>query len=204
MNYQMTPLFFYSFRLILMGAVCLLLAFGGVNAPILYFILLGIVLALWVSLRLHRLADEGPVYLPAQKSEWMVYVQGIPVRETRSALGNPYFQDPLRLQNFFRRFFLIKLLMQMGILLLLLRQLTIFGFDNGYFMMILLAIALLVTGGLLLRIWRTLRMLNAIYQQNWLLEEHQREGITYYRAYFRVLIKRRPTLQPALVELLML
>ncbi len=101
MNYQTTTLWFYSpYHLLLVVAV-IAATFLGLTAPILYFLVIGLLFPVLVSMRLHILSENGKATLIKEREEWMVYVQGIPVHETRASLKNPCFSTPERLRQFF-------------------------------------------------------------------------------------------------------
>ncbi|MTD40635.1 hypothetical protein GIX45_18790 [Erwinia sp. CPCC 100877] len=114
MNYQTTSLFFYSGKIFLGALLCLSLVYWDVTAPVFYLLMTGIVFPVAISLRLHTLAERGVMFHPKVSSEWMVYVHGIPVRETRSVLSNPGSFSPEKLRAFFIRAFGIKCCMQLS------------------------------------------------------------------------------------------
>ena len=91
MNYQVAPFWIYSGKLaffILSGVVS---AFYGIGAFMGYLLFNGLVWQVVVSLRLHRLKEKGLISRDNDISRWLVYVNGIPVREDRAILKNPCF-----------------------------------------------------------------------------------------------------------------
>ncbi len=100
MNYQSASLFIYTVRIFFAVCLCGALALVGISAPIFYLLAMGLAYPVIVSIRLHSLSEKGVALLPKEKSEWMVYVHGIPVRETRTSLTNPYFFSAESMQKF--------------------------------------------------------------------------------------------------------
>jgi predicted DNA-binding transcriptional regulator len=112
MNYQMTSIYFYSFKAMLWAAFCLTISFFGSPAPFLFLLILGIVFPVVISVRLHTLTEQGAVLNNSQAEEWLVFVNGIPVQETRRPLSNPFFYSTQRATQFFRRAFLMRAVIQ--------------------------------------------------------------------------------------------
>ncbi|MDG0797340.1 hypothetical protein [Pectobacterium punjabense] len=122
MNYQSTSLFIYTVRIFFAVCLCGALALVGISSPIFYLLAMGLVYPVILSLRLHSLSEKGIVFLPKEKSEWMVYVHGIPVRETRTSLTNPYFFSAESIRTFSLRAYIGKLLVQICAVILLVQQ----------------------------------------------------------------------------------
>lgn len=122
MNYQSASIFIYTVRIFFAICLCGLLALIGISAPLFYLFVMGLVYPVILSVRLHSLSEKGVALLPKEKSEWMVYVHGIPVRETRSALTNPYFFSIESVKTFFLRAYFGKLLIQICAVVLLVQQ----------------------------------------------------------------------------------
>ncbi|SCB87016.1 hypothetical protein [Kosakonia oryziphila] len=122
MNYQTTAFPLYSPRYILLGVFYLALAFFGLPAPFLYGLLMGLVFPVLVSMRLHTLSQRGQVTLLSEISNWKVYIQGIPLEEQRASLKNPCFHTSERLQQFYWRGFIARLILQLMTLGLLIQQ----------------------------------------------------------------------------------
>ncbi|KEY59842.1 hypothetical protein [Serratia sp. DD3] len=155
------------------------LAFFGINAPIFYFLLVGLVIPVGISVRLHQLKEKSLVVIPKELSQWTVYVQGIPVQENRSVLTNPCFAIQTHLQAFFFRAFMVKGLIQGATLLMLIAQL--FRTTNPW----ILPIGLFVAVWLVLKCIDTGKILVAVARQTWSLEEVTSEtGTSWYRAGF--------------------
>ncbi|WP_431225779.1 hypothetical protein ACQ86O_19480 [Serratia sp. L9] len=156
------------------------LAFFGITAPIFYGLLAGLVMPVVVSMRLHQLAEKSLVVIPKQLTHWTVYVQGIPVQETRNSLTNPCFAIGDQLQTFFWRAFFLKFVIQAGALLMLLLQLWPFS-----------DIWVVLGGGLLVGIWLwvkcvdTGKTLASVKNQTWVVEEvRSAMDSLWYRADF--------------------
>jgi uncharacterized membrane protein len=124
MNYQVVPFWFYSGKALLAVLAAIGLGVCGVSAAFFYCLLLALVWPVAVSMRLHQLAEKGVAMNPRRASQWMVYVQGIPVQETRQVLTNPCFALENRMRTFFLCAFTAKTLLQMALLLLLITQLA--------------------------------------------------------------------------------
>ncbi len=103
MNYQNTALLIYAPLYVLFVVIGFGLAFMGLSAPIFYGLCMGLIFPVAISMRLHTLSESGRALLLKETTHWTVYVQGIPVQETRSSLKNPCFSTPQRLQQFFMR-----------------------------------------------------------------------------------------------------
>ncbi|AOR57365.1 hypothetical protein [Pectobacterium parmentieri] len=122
MNYQSTSLFIYTTRIFFAICLCGALAVAGISAPVFYLLAMKLAYPVILSLRLHRLSEKGIAFLPKEKSEWMVYVHGIPVRETRTSLTNPYFFSAESIRTFSLRAYIGKLLVQICAVILLVQQ----------------------------------------------------------------------------------
>lgn len=180
MNYQMAPFWFYSGRLVLLVLLAVGLAFFGVTALVFYGLLAGLMIPVVVSMRLHQLAEKSLVVIPKERSQWTIYVHGIPVQETRNTLTNPCFAIADHLRTFFLRAFIIKLLLQVGALMLLISQL--WSFADVW---IILGIGLLVALWLLAKGIDTGRSLAAVIKQKWVVDEIRSESDSiWYRAGF--------------------
>ncbi|HGM5489286.1 TPA: hypothetical protein ACKP1B_005559 [Serratia fonticola] len=166
MNYQMAPFWFYSGKLVLLVLLAVGLAFTGITALVFYGLLAGLVMPVAVSMRLHQLAEKSLVVIPKERSQWTVYVHGIPVQETRNTLTNPCFAIAEHLRTFFLRAFISKLLLQVGALMLLISQL--WSFVDVW---IILVVGLLVMLWLLAKCIDTGRSLGAVIKQTWIVDE---------------------------------
>lgn len=181
MNYQMAPFWFYSGRLVLLVLLAVGLAFFGITAPIFYGLLIGLAMPVVISMRLHQLAEKSLVAIPKALSRWTVYVQGIPVQETRNSLTNPCFAIQQLLRAFFLRAFTFKLLVQIGALLMLLLQLWQ-RIDERW---IVLGVGLSVAVWLLVKCVDTASALAAVVKHGWLVDEVRSETDSiWYRGGF--------------------
>lgn len=198
MKYQSANMLVSSAKIAVIAMLCLLVSFVGLSASALYLLIIGLAFSVWVSIALHHLTE---------KAQWMTYVQGIPVRETRSSLKNPCFITVARLSSFFTRFLIIKMLIQLALIYLALQQtlhLTITL--SPYLLLALRIIAVVIVCILIQRVWLTVKALLALRRSEWVFEEVQKEGFSYYQAYIIKQDKksRERRLQPALTELLAL
>lgn len=180
MNYQMAPFWFYSGKVVLLVLLAIGLAFFGITAPVFYGLLAGLAMPVAVSMRLHQLAEKSLVVIPKELTQWTVYVQGIPVQETRSSLTNPCFAIVDQLQTFFWRAFFLKFVIQAGALLMLLLQL--WPFSDIWFV---LGCGLLVGVWLLIKCVDTAKTLASVKNQTWFVEEVRSAADSlWYRAEF--------------------
>ncbi|MFW0767629.1 hypothetical protein ACN0IV_17560 [Trabulsiella odontotermitis] len=119
MNYQTSALWFYHPGALLAVILAGLLAFFGFSAAFGYLLLTGLVWPVAISMYLHTQKEGKKVWSPHENSQWVVYVNGIPVREDRAVLTNPGFASEEKTRRFFLASFLIKLAIQAGCLYLL-------------------------------------------------------------------------------------
>ncbi|HHC5224496.1 hypothetical protein M5R23_18625 [Citrobacter freundii] len=100
MNYQIFPLFFMRITALLFFLLAVGLSFIGISSLITYFVLIGIVFPVIVSMHLHRLNEAGTALTLTENTQWMVYIHGFPAQEQRSVLKNPCFFSQARLRQF--------------------------------------------------------------------------------------------------------
>jgi len=177
MNYQTTALWFYSpYHLLLVFAV-IAATFLSLTAPILYFLVIGLLFPVLVSMRLHILSENGKATLMKEREEWMVYVQGIPVHEKRASLKNPCFPTPERLRQFFMRGFIARAVIQLAAIAMLIDQaranplVSYEGLAAGTMLVLLL-----------IPLYRTARAIPDVHAGKWALQEI--DAATGYQAYF--------------------
>ncbi|CFR22177.1 hypothetical protein [Yersinia frederiksenii] len=207
MRYQSANMLVSSAKIASIATLCMLVAFFGLTASIFYLLILGLVFSIWVSIALHHQTEKGFAHLITDKTQWMTYVQGIPVRETRSSLKNPCFITVARLSSFFTLFLIIKMLIQLALIYLALQQtlhLTITL--SPYLLLALRIIGVVMACILIQRVWLTVKTLLALRRSEWVFEEVPKEGFSYYQAYIIKHDKKsgEQRLQPALAELLAL
>ncbi len=191
MNYQTTAFPLYSPLYILLGVFCLALAFFGFPAPFLYGLLMGIVFPVLVSMRLHTLSEKGQATLLSEVSNWKVYMQGIPLEEQRSSLKNPCFRTPERLQQFFWRGFIARLLLQLMALALLIHQMQEIEWTSY---VVIAAVAAFIL--LLLPVYHTLTTLRGMRAGAWTLQRV--EAANGYQAFFQEKMRVRTALDALL------
>ncbi len=124
MNYQSSSLLFYSGKLFVGMVISITLALFGASAPVFYLFFIGLILPIAISLRLHILKQMGVVTIPEEASEWLIYVNGIPVRETRSSLKNPGFFSAVRAKTFFSIAFGVKLTFQLTAFIIMIPEMS--------------------------------------------------------------------------------
>lgn len=194
MNYQTSALWFYKPFYFLAVLLCLGCIAFGLSSPLFYIMMMGLLLPIVVSMRLHTLSEAGNAWLISDRSDWIVYVNGIPVQEQRSALNNPCFTTPERLKQFYLRGFASKLLIQLVALVMLCSQVK-----DASLMSVKALTAAIVLCLLVLLLASTLRTLSMIGKQQWEIQTMtSKAGTQWYQAFF--LKKQRA--QPALSRLL--
>nr|WP_314265580.1 hypothetical protein [uncultured Moellerella sp.] len=117
-----------------------------------------------VSLRLHRLKEKGLVLPQSNQAEWLVYINGIPVKETRNELTNPCFAFEQDVSIFFLRAISIKLIIQLSALIMLVQQTLLLDY---YW---LIAIAIMVELFIAYRCYHSIIALKNIIKGIWLIE----------------------------------
>ncbi|MEI7374795.1 hypothetical protein [Dickeya chrysanthemi] len=157
---------FYAFRLFMGLLLFFGSAFFGIIAPMAYAGFIAILLPVAISLRLHHLKESGICFLPKKEENWLVYIQGIPVYEKRTPLINPYFFDKTTLTIFFQRAFSLKLVSQLVILYFLIKQTL--AIQSAW----LYISPIFIMPWLLFSTYKTFRDIQAIHQQNWVIEEY--------------------------------
>lgn len=178
MNYQTSALLFYSGKIFAGVLLCLFLGFFGITAPAFYLLFVGLIIPLFISLRLHSLKERGAVMLPANNSEWIVYVNGIPVRETRSTLSNPGFFSIDRARLFFASATGVKCCVQLASIILLVQQVS----EAPGWLYLAAAIAL---GWMGYSLWQSTRALQSVLTRQWLIQPRDSaSGSQWYFGYF--------------------
>lgn len=177
MNYQNTALLIYAPLYVLFVVTGFGLAFMGLSAPIFYGLCMGLIFPVVISMRLHTLSESGQALLLKETTHWTVYVQGIPVQETRSSLKNPCFSTPQRLQQFCMRTLLARLVLQVASVALVVQQASANPLSPGYGAAAFVALIIL-----LVPLYRTVLLLRKMHNGEWALQ--QLEGIDGYQAFF--------------------
>lgn len=193
MNYQTTALWFYKPFYFLAVLLCLGCTFLGLSSPLFYIMMTGLILPVVVSMRLHTLSEAGNAWLIKDNSDWMVYVNGIPVQEQRSTLNNPCFSSPERLKQFYLRGFGGKLAIQIVAVVMLFNQ----GKESDVMSFAGLVEALLLCL-LVILLASTFRTLSQIRKQQWDIQAvTSKAGMQCYQAFFL----NKQQAQPALSKL---
>ncbi|EJD6401137.1 hypothetical protein M0H77_RS13255 [Providencia rettgeri] len=133
--------------------------------------------------------EKGVILKNSDTSDWMVYIQGIPVEEKRQTLANPCFATLQHAQSFFSNAFMIRVLIQVIFCSYILWQ--IWGLDNIN-VQILTLIGVVYLGYTL---WVSIQRYITLKQGNLIIEELTApSGSLWYRVYF----KEKEKLFPAL------
>ena len=119
MNYQVFPLFFMRVVTLLFFLIAVGLHFVGISALISYFVLVGVLFPVVISMRLHTLSESGQALILSENSQWTIYIHGFPAQEQRSVLKNPCFFSHARLRRFFIASFIGKLCLQIACIAIL-------------------------------------------------------------------------------------
>lgn len=193
MNYQVTSLYFYSFKALLWVIFCLGLSFFGSRAPLMFVFVIGIVFPVLVSMRINKLTEQGAVLSNNVNHEWLVYVNGIPVREKRHHLSNPFFYSKQRASQFFLKAFLCRAVIQIAIMGLMLFEWPHYDALISYAGVVLAFLIMLYS------LINTLYNLYAIYKERWQVESFTSPSESQW---FRGLFTWRKSRQGALENLL--
>lgn len=193
MNYQTSALWFYKPLYFLAVLLCIGCVFFGLSTPLFYVMMIGLFLPIVVSMRLHTLSEAGNAWLISDRSEWMVYVNGIPVQEQRSTLNNPCFSSAERLKQFYLRGFGSKLAIQVVAVVMLFNQAKEFEWMSftGLVEAILLCLLVILLAS-------TLKTFSQIRKQQWEVQAiAAKDGTQWYQAFFL----NKQQAQPALSRL---
>ncbi|MFU2315267.1 hypothetical protein [Rahnella sp. PCH160] len=204
MKYLSTSIWIYKPAVFLTAVICLGLGFFHVNGPLVYMVCVGLIFPVGMSVHLHRLKDQALIYMPEKKSDWMIYVHGIPVRDSHSSLSNPFFMNKELLKTFYTRMFVVKIIIQGFALFLTISQ------SWPYFMQFssadiaiqaVLFIALFIQ---VLRFVRTSRNLFMVFSEKWVLSERENSESGFVTAFFKHTKRKQTTLISGLDSLLAL
>ncbi|HGY1115085.1 hypothetical protein VU571_00750 [Providencia rettgeri] len=158
----------------------------------LYLFTVGIVWAVVVSFKIHGMKEKGIILKNSDVSDWMVYVNGIPVQERRQTLSNPCFATIQHAKSFFSIAFIIRALIQIIFCVYLFWQID--KLDNIF----VLLFGLITTSYIVYSLWQSIQSV-IILQQNKIISEElfAPSGSRWYRVFF----KQKEKLFPALDNL---
>lgn len=144
MNYQfcwyafLKPLTFFT-ALLISSSV-----FVGVSTGAVYLLLFGIGYPVALCMRIHILSSNNRLRLRERVSEWIVYLPGIPVQETRHNLEEIAFKSPEALHRFYLRSLICKLILHALIFYVLYLDIAYNDYTGGTLLVIFLIFAILV------------------------------------------------------------
>ncbi|MEY0694790.1 hypothetical protein AB7378_13625 [Providencia rettgeri] len=192
MNYQVAPFWIYSGKLACFIVISVFFAFFSVSGFMLYLFTVGIVWAVVVSFKIHEMKEKGIILKNSDVSDWMVYVNGIPVQERRQTLSNPCFATIQHAKSFFSIAFIIRALIQIIFCVYLFWQIE--KLDNIF----VLLFGLIATSYIVYSLWQSIQSV-IILQQNKIISEEliAPSGSRWYRVFF----KQKEKLFPALDNL---
>lgn len=150
---------------------------------------IGVVWAVVVSFKIHGMKEKGIVLKNSDTSDWMVYVNGIPVQERRQTLSNPCFATIQHAKSFFSIAFIIRALIQIIFCIYLLWQIE--KLDNIY----VLLLSLIATFYIIYSLWKSIQSVITL-QQNKIISEEiiAPSGSHWYRVFFEQKEKLFPAL----------
>lgn len=122
MNYQVVPFWLYSGRIAFLVLCAFVLGFLDMNAFAFYLLFMGIAWQLFISLNIHSMKEKYLILKDSDIANWLVYINGIPVKETRKELKNPSFAIEKDAVNFFLWRFMAKGMIQLFFIILLIYQ----------------------------------------------------------------------------------
>lgn len=111
MNYQVFPIF-TRITTLLFFLFSFISCFFGISALLTYCVLVGLFFPISISMRLHRLNETGIALTLTENTQWITYIHGFPAQEQRAVLKNPCFWSTERIQQFFIRCFVGKMVLQ--------------------------------------------------------------------------------------------
>lgn len=192
MNYQVAQFWIYSGKLACFIVISVFFAFFSVSGFMLYLFTVGIVWAVVVSFKIHGMKEKGIILKNSDVSDWMVYVNGIPVQERRQTLSNPCFATIQHAKSFFSIAFIIRALIQIIFCVYLFWQIE--KLDNIF----VLLFGLIATSYIVYSLWQSIQSV-IILQQNKIISEEliAPSGSRWYRVFF----KQKEKLFPALDNL---
>ncbi|MGG4662285.1 hypothetical protein [Providencia vermicola] len=190
MNYQVAPLWINSAKLACLIVISLFLAFFSVSGFIVYLLVIGVVWAVVVSFKIHALKEKGIILKNSDVSDWMIYIQGIPVEEKRQSLANPCFAILQQGQSFFSKALILRGLIQAFFCVYIFQQIY---FVNNIYVQVF---ALMFEAYILYSLWNTIQNFIAMKQNKIITEELVApSGSHWYRLSFMKKEKRIPALE---------
>lgn len=190
MNYQVAPFWINSGKLACLIVISLFLGFFSVSGFIAYLLAIGVAWAVVVSFKIHAMKEKGLILKNSDVSDWMVYIQGIPVEEKRQSLANPCFAILQQGQSFFGKALILRALIQAVFCVYILQQIY---FVNNIYVQIF---SLMFAAYILYSLWNTLQNYIAIKQNKIITEELVApSGSHWYRLSFMKKEKRIPALE---------
>ena len=190
MNYQVAPFWINSGKLACLIVISLFLGFFSVSGFIAYLLAIGVAWAVGVSFKIHAMKEKGLILKNSDVSDWMVYIQGIPVEEKRQSLANPCFAILQQGQSFFGKALILRALIQAVFCVYILQQIY---FVNNIYVQIF---SLMFAAYILYSLWNTLQNYIAIKQNKIITEELVApSGSHWYRLSFMKKEKRIPALE---------
>lgn len=190
MNYQVAPFWINSGKLACLIVISLFLGFFSVSGFIAYLLAIGVAWAVVVSFKIHAMKEKGLILKNSDVSDWMVYIQGIPVEEKRQSLANPCFAILQQGQSFFSKALILRALIQAVFCVYILQQIY---FVNNIYVQIF---SLMFAAYILYSLWNTLQNYIAIKQNKIITEELVApSGSHWYRLSFMKKEKRIPALE---------
>lgn len=179
MNYQVAPFWINSGKLACLIVISLFLGFFSVSGFIFYLLVIGVVWAVVVSFRIHAMKEKGLILKNSDISDWMVYIQGIPVEEKRQSLANPCFAILQHGQSFFSNALILKAIIQTFFCVYILQQ--IYFVDHIYVQVFALISIIYILNSL----WNTIKNYIVIKQNKTITEELiSPSGSHWYRLSF--------------------
>ncbi|EPL9570859.1 hypothetical protein MMK73_002953 [Providencia rettgeri] len=190
MNYQVAPFWINSGKLACLIVISLFLGFFSVSGFIVYLLAIGVVWAVVISFKIHAMKEKGLILKNSDISDWMVYIQGIPVEEKRQSLANPCFAILQQGHSFFGNALILRALIQAILFVYILQQIY---FVNAIYVQVF---ALIFEAYILYSLWNTLQNYIAIKQNKIITEELVApSGSHWYRLSFVKKEKRIPALE---------
>jgi hypothetical protein len=154
-------------------------AFLGFAQLFVYLLLNNVVYAVIVSMIVDSWATSGAVLIESNEENWIIYVHGIPVRESRSTLRNLLFESKDTMRRRYLALLVPKLLLALVCVYSLVK--AILASDTGYGRFFA-AGALLF---LLYSVFQTTESMRTASSDAWLTAQHDVRSKTFHAAYVR-------------------
>lgn len=196
MNYQFLGAF-YSVKPMVYIALAFLIAINGITAFGYCLMFIWLALILYVSIRIHNLKEKFLILKITENNNWIIYINGIPLKEKIPELKNPAFAIEQELITFFKIIFLIKTVAVLLLTILMVYQM-IEAFQHSFGILSLLSILCFII--MLNTLFSSATSIIRLRTKKYIIEEVKTQsGSSWYRLCF---VNKNNIITTALDELL--